>query len=280
MPELPEVETVCRVMRRALLGKRLVGVEIADDGIVYKADGPEAVQEALANRTVTGIGRHGKYWWIELDQRPWVFGHLGMTGWIRQLGAPTARLLEHGNAPLDDSDGRPRFLKFLLTAEDGERVSLTDGRRLARVWLSESPEAVPAIAKLGPDWFTSPPAAADLAERLARKKAPIKAILLDQAHFAGVGNWIADEALYQARIAPARLGMDLSSAEVKVLRKALIEIISVAVEAGAESSLFPPDWMFHHRWGGDKGEEKIGRYKILREEIGGRTTAWVPALQK
>src|SRR3954465_7570465 len=140
MPELPEVETVRRIMRRVLKGHKIVDVEVVPDTIIFGSTPPEAFVEALKGRTVTEIGRKGKYWWIELDHKPWLFGHLGMAGWIRELGASTTRLREHGNAPLDDENGRPRFLKFLLTTDEGKRISFTDARRLGRVWLSEGPE--------------------------------------------------------------------------------------------------------------------------------------------
>src|SRR5437016_3361423 len=138
MPELPEVETVCRLMRRALVGKKIKDVEIVPDTIVFGSTPSEAIKKALEGHKVKSIGRKGKTWWIGMDSAPVLFGHLGMTGWIRELGKATVRLREHGNAPLDDKEGRPRFLKLLITAEDGTRVSLTDQRRLARVWLGEA----------------------------------------------------------------------------------------------------------------------------------------------
>src|SRR5437762_3460984 len=126
MPELPEVETVCRVMRRALVGKKIKDVEVVKDTIISGAAPEAAIEKALKGRTVKKIGRRGKTWWIELNQPPILFGHLGMSGWIRELGKDTTRLKEHGNAPLDDENGRPRFLKLLITADDGTRVSFTD----------------------------------------------------------------------------------------------------------------------------------------------------------
>ena len=78
MPELPEVETVCRTMRRALVGHRITHVEVAPDDIVFGEYPRARVEDALLNRTVSKIGRKGKFWWIELeDGPPVVFGHLG-----------------------------------------------------------------------------------------------------------------------------------------------------------------------------------------------------------
>src|SRR4051812_36622723 len=111
MPELPEVESVCRLMREVLVGKKIAAAEVAADEIVLGGTPPAAVEKALVGHKVVDVGRKGKYWWIELDETPWVFGHLGMSGWIRELGKDSRRLHSHGEAPLDDEEGRPRFLK-------------------------------------------------------------------------------------------------------------------------------------------------------------------------
>jgi formamidopyrimidine-DNA glycosylase len=279
MPELPEVETVCRVMRRALVGKRIVGVEVVPDTIIFGATPPEAIMEALIGRVVKSIGRRGKTWWIETCEPPVLFGHLGMSGWIRELGKETVRLKEHGDAPLDDETGRPRFLKLLIAAEDGTRVSFTDARRLGRIWLGESARKDPKVAKLGPDAHDALPKGDAFKGLFAKRNTPVKAILMNQHVIAGIGNWVADEVLYHSRIAPQRLASSLSDPELASLRKAIVNVLRIAVEAGADDKKYPATWIFHHRWGGSRGADKIGRYKMVREEVAGRTTAWVPALQ-
>jgi formamidopyrimidine-DNA glycosylase len=268
------------MMRRVLGGKRIVRAEVAPDEIVLSNVPPEAVVRALEGRVVGDIGRKGKFWWIELDEKPWVFGHLGMSGWVRELGKESRRLHSHGEAPLDDEEGRPRFLKLLLEAEDGSRVAFTDGRRLGRLWLSEGPHVDPQVQRLGFDVHEELPSAGELAGRLARRKAPIKAVLLDQGLFAGVGNYLADEILYQAAIAPKRLASSLSGEEVGALRQAIRDILDHAVGVDADYTKFPEEWLFHHRWGGARGTETIAGRLIVREPVGGRTTAWVPDIQR
>jgi formamidopyrimidine-DNA glycosylase len=280
MPELPEVETVRRIMERVLVGHTIVDAEILPDPIMMFGVPPERIKHALEGRKVTGIGRKGKYWWIEFEDKPWLVGHLGMSGWIRELGASTIRLREHGQAPLDDEAGRPRFLKMLLTTEAGGKISFTDGRRLGRLWLTDDIENDAKMEKLGPDAWKNLPKDKPLFEILQKRKAPLKALLLDQKLFAGVGNWIADEALYQSRLSPKRLGNTLTQKEVSRLRSAIEEIITKAVEVGADKDQFPVDWLFQHRWGGSKGAEFIAGNPIIREQVGGRTTAWVPKVQK
>ncbi len=267
-------------MRRVLKGHRIVEVEVVGDDIVMGSTPPEAFVAAMQGATVTEVGRKGKYWWIELDRKPWVFGHLGMAGWIRELDAPTIRLREHGNAPLDDSSGRPRFLKLMLTAEDGHRIAFTDQRRLARLWLGDDPKADSRIKALGFDCFDELPSAKEIHAILQKRKAPIKAVLLDQGVFAGVGNWIADETLWHARIAPKRTADTLKPKEVERLREAIEMVMRVAVDCGADSAKYPSNWLFTSRWGGKKGRTEIDGKKIVREAVGGRTTAWVPSVQK
>jgi formamidopyrimidine-DNA glycosylase len=280
VPELPEVETVRRTIERALVGKKIVEAEIVPDEIVLKGIPNTLVHNTIINRTITGAGRKGKYFWLELDEKPWLFAHLGMAGWLREVGEPTIRLREHGEAPMEDETGRPRFLKMMLTAEDGRRIAMTDGRRLSRIWLCEAPEKDLAISKLGRDCFLDLPSPEEIHTRVSKKNAPIKAILLDQAIFAGIGNWIADEVLYVAGIRPSRHGSNLTLPETTKLREAIRVVISHAVAVGADKDQFPKDWLFHARWGGKSGEETLEGEKIIREQIGGRTTAWVPTKQK
>lgn len=281
MPELPEVESVCRLMRRTVQGKTIARVEVMPDEIVLSGNPPEAVAAALLGRKVVGVGRRGKFWWLELDgEGPTVFGHLGMSGWIREVGTDGKRLHSHGKAPLVDSEGRPRFLKLLIETEGGGGVAFTDSRRFARLWLGESPGTDKQVRRLGPDAYDDLPNEEELVARLKKRKAPIKAVLLDQKSFAGIGNWIADEVLYQAGIAPKRLAASLSETEVRALRESIQRVLAHAVEVDADYTQFPKTWLFEHRWGGGKGAERFVGGEIVRETVAGRTTAWVPERQK
>lgn len=280
MPELPEVETVRRTLERVLVGRKITNCEFVSDPIVFKGQPPALFEKAVMGATVTAAKRHGKYFWLELDTKPWIFAHLGMAGWLREIGASTIRLREHGNAPMEDANGRPKFLKMMLESEEGRQIAMTDGRRLARIWALDSPEKDRAIRLLGPDCYNDPMSGEQVAKAIGRRSAPIKALLLDQSLFAGVGNWIADEVLYQARIRPSREGNSLSAQECDALSAALKQVIDHAVEVGADKENFPESWLFGKRWGGKKGHPEIEGKTIVRETIGGRTTAWVPEVQK
>lgn len=279
MPELAEVETVCRLMRRILVGKRIKRVEVTADTLVFQAS-RKNIEDALVGRTVRSIGRRGKTFWIELSgPGPTVYAHLGMTGWIREVGTEGVRLQGHGDAPFDDETGRPRFLKLRIEA-GGKAVAFTDARRIGRIWLGPEPADEPRVKRLGRDAYTDLPKAAELAAVFARRRIPIKALLLAQNVLAGLGNWLVDEVLYQSRISPKRAASSLDKREVAALRRAIASVVKKAVDVGADHAKFPRTWLFEHRWGGGRGSQQIGGHRILREEVGGRTTAWVPALQK
>jgi formamidopyrimidine-DNA glycosylase len=281
MPELPEVETVRRLVRDTLQGKRITRVEVAGDAVVFGRAAPAAIESALLRRSVRDVGRRGKFFWLTLDGAgPTVFGHLGMSGWIRAVGKAGTRLHGHGDAPFDDADGRPRFLKLRIETRDGSGIAFTDPRRLGRIWLGGSPETEPRVQRLGRDAFEDLPSEAEMLALLGRRRIPIKALLLDQSALAGIGNWIADEVLYQSRIAPKRSAASLTASEVASLRRSIRSVLARAVKVGADHERFPKSWLFEHRWGGARGAERVGGEKIVREEVGGRTTAWVPTRQK
>ncbi len=283
MPELPEVETVCRIMRRVLVGARIAAAEFVPDSIVLSGIEPERYMHAVVGRQVVGVGRRGKFWWIEFESEPGfpgaLCGHLGMSGWIRELGAESARLREHGSKPFDDEEGRPRFLKLLLTTDKGGRIAFTDGRRLGRLWLADDPLADPRIAALGPDAFESMPSVAELETAFKKRSAPIKGVLMDQGFLSGIGNYLADEILYHAGVAPKRPASSLERPEIERIREQTHAILQVAIEVGADSTQFPSGWLFHHRWDGKRGPTEIDGEAIIREPVAGRTTAWVPTRQ-
>jgi len=280
MPELPEVETVRRIFDRCLTGETIAELQLPDDPIFMKQDDPARVRETLLGAKVLATGRRGKTFWFELEDRPYVVAHLGMTGIVREVTDPECQLAWRETGAFFDADGNVRFLKLQMKSSSGRVVALADGRRLARLWLADSLESDKKLSIVGRDWWLDPMTPQELHAVLSKRKAPMKALLLDQKVSAGVGNWIADEALYQARIAPNRPADSLSLKETKALVTALKAILDLAVEAGANSEKYPEDWLFHFRWGGSKGHDQIGGKPIRREELGGRTTAWVPGVQK
>jgi formamidopyrimidine-DNA glycosylase len=265
VPELPEVETARRRAERALGGRRIAAVAVARDPIVFEGVAPARVAAALRGRRVVAVRRKGKHLWLELDRRPWLLLHFGMTGSLEIYR---------------DGTPRPRFWKIEIATRDGTRLAMSDPRRLGRIRLRRSPESEDPLARLGFDVLEGLPPARELAALLARRGGPVKAVLLDQSLFAGVGNWIADEALYQAAIDPRRPASSLAPAEVARLRSRLHAIVRHAVAVGADDRRFPRTWLFHDRWGREPGARTARGERIVHLTIGGRTTAFVPSRQR
>ena len=279
MPELPEVEAARRVVERVARGRRIVGVECVDDPIVFERVPAARWRRALLGRRVGAVRRHGKHLWLELDRRPWPCLHFGMTGGFHTPGRGTLRLVAHGkNGP--GLAWPPRFMKLRLAFDDGGELAYADARRLGRVRLRDDPQREPPISLLGFDAFRELPSLGDFAALVRARSAPMKALLLDQSFAAGVGNWIADEVLYQARVAPRRPARTLSRAESSRLRRRLRAILTTAVRAGADSDRFPKTWLFHRRWDHDPLARTSTGARIRWDTIAGRTTAWVPSIQR
>jgi formamidopyrimidine-DNA glycosylase len=265
VPELPEAEAARRQVQRVLVGRRIVEAAAREDPIVFCGASARRVASRLRGRRVVAARRKGKHNWVELDRRPWLAFHFGMSG----------RLHVYRNA-----EERPRYWKLELVTDRGGRLAFTDVRRFGRIRLLEDPASEPPISLLGFDPLEGLPAAAELRRVLQRRQAPLKAVLLDQGVFAGVGNWIADEVLYQAALSPHRPAASLSVAEVSRLRRKLHAIVRHAVEVRADSDHFPSTWLFHYRWGRQADARTARAERIVHETIGGRTTAWVPARQR
>jgi formamidopyrimidine-DNA glycosylase len=259
VPELPEAEAARRLAQRVLVGRRIVAVAAREDPIVFCGTSARRVAAWLRGRRVVAARRKGKHNWLELDRRPWLAFHFGMSGHLHSYRS---------------AGDRPRFWKLELTTEEGRRVTFTDVRRFGRIRLLQDPAGEPPISLLGFDPLEGLPVVAELRRVLQRRKAPLKAVLLDQGVFAGVGNWIADEVLYQAALSPHRPAASLSVAEVSRLRRKLHAIVR------ADSDQFPPTWLFHHRWGRNAEARTARAERIIHETIGGRTTAWVPTRQR
>ncbi len=265
MPELPEVETARREVDRAARGRTIRRIVVVHDPIVFEKTPTVVLERTLVGRTINGSSRWGKHFWLELDKRPWPVFHFGMTGWMHVYRLESER---------------PRFMKLELELDDGMRIAYRDPRRIGRVRLREDPRKESPIRELGFDPLHGMPGDQFFIEEFARRKTAIKAVLLDQSFSAGVGNWIADEVLYQGAIDPRRRASDLKQTEVKRLRRLLGSIIQRAVDVGSDDSRFPRTWLFHYRWGKTKGAKDGRGEPISFGIVGGRTTAWVPARQK
>ena len=278
MPELPEVERGRRLAEAVTAGRRIAQVWCDDDPIVFDGVEPARWRRALENKRVVAARRWGKQLWLELDAPPHPLFHFGMSGGFK---TPASTPLQLKSGPREDTSvWPPRFVKIRLHLDDGGELAMTDGRRLGRILLRENPEHEPPIARLGFDPLLALPSPKRFAELLRGRGGILKSLLLDQSFAAGVGNWIADEVLFQAGIDPRRRASSLTDTEARRLRTRLGAIVKRAVGANADDSLYPRTWLFHRRWG-RQGDARTRRgERIEHVTIGGRTTAWVPARQR
>ena len=264
MPELPEVERGREVAEAVCRGRRIEAVHCPADPIALLRPAP-AIRKALLGATVARACRHGKQLWLETDRRPCVLLHFGMTGALQGY---------------DAGSPRPRFLRLELSLEGGRRLGFTDPRRFGRIGLAHEPRREPPVVHLGFDPLLGMPSLRGFRGLLARRRGNVKGVLLDQTFAAGVGNWIADEVLYQARIDPRRRVETLDEREVAALHRRIASVVRTAVAAKSVSARFPRSWLFHHRWGKDAAARTHDGRRIVHATIAGRTTAWVPERQR
>jgi formamidopyrimidine-DNA glycosylase len=226
VPELPEVETIRRQLAERLQGRTIARAEV-DDALLVSPEDPLAFSAQLEGRRIESIGRRGKYLLVELDSGDTLAMHLRMTG----------RLHWRPAAPGADDDGE-RFQRARFDLDDGSTVTFGDMRRFGRAWI------VPATlddregywsARVGIEPLSPRFTGRGLARLLERRRGPIKAVLLNQALVAGLGNMYVDEALFQARIHPLRPAGTLDAGEIRRLHRAIRERLSAAVEAGGAS---------------------------------------------
>ncbi|CAL4907920.1 unnamed protein product [Urochloa decumbens] len=277
MPELPEVETARRALQEHCAGKRIVKCAAAEDTKVIDGVARDRLEEALVGRTIDAARRKGKNLWIELDSPPHPTFQFGMAGAIYIKGV---ELSKYKRSAVSSTEEWPsKYSKLFVQMDDGLEFSFTDKRRFAKIRLVDNPEAVPPISELGPDALFEPMKLDDFMKSLGRKNVPIKSLLLDQSFISGIGNWMADEVLYQARIHPMQTASKISKDKCAALHLCIKEVIDKSLEVGADSSQFPENWIFHSR------EKKPGKAfvdgkKIDFITVGGRTSAYVPELQK
>jgi formamidopyrimidine-DNA glycosylase len=260
MPELPEVETVRRVLHERYAGKTITAVAVGKPTF-YRAPPPAAIK-ALTGATIKGFSRRGKYLVAELEGRPSVVFHLGMSG----------RITVGGESP------HVRFQMWIET----EAVRFHDARRFGRVGCH--------LPELGPEPLDAAFDAGYLWKILRKRTAPVKALIMDQRLIAGLGNIYATEALHRARVRPGRAGKSLSRAESDRLAEASREILRLGVESGGatlddEAFLDPlgrPGRMqmgvmvYGRKDCGTCGGPVVG----TRRSIGGRASLYCPSCQR
>jgi formamidopyrimidine-DNA glycosylase len=230
VPELPEVETARSLIADQALYRRIVDVDDTDT-FVCRPHSPGELRDALTGRMLTAAHRRGKTMWCEtsgvgrsIEPGPELGIHLGMGGRI-VVTFPGGEAVEGGGPAHRDAQPRkPEWNRFTLKFDDGGSLVLFDKRRLGRVRLN------PDIDALGPDAAEVTPA--EFRDLITRGSIAVKSRLLDQGKIAGVGNLLADEVLWQAKISPAAPTRSLQRKDADRLYRALESAVRSAIAKG------------------------------------------------
>ena len=221
MPEMPEVETIVRALRKRIVGQTVAGVQVGWAGSIARPS-PEAFSQQVTGRRVAEVTRRGKFTIVRLAPQKFVVVHLGMTG----------RLLvddERDLGTLEESrrDGHTRVL---IRFASGKTLRFRDVRKFGRIYLIDDPCDVPLLRDLGPEPLSDAFTPQVLGERLHRHRRQVKPLLLDQRFLAGLGNIYVDESLWQARIHPQSLSHTLNADQVLRLHCAIRKVLTQAID--------------------------------------------------
>ncbi|MGB0409760.1 MAG: Fpg/Nei family DNA glycosylase [Opitutales bacterium] len=264
MPELAEVE----YYRKQWLpghGQEVASVRLQAEKRVFREADTAALKAKLIGQALTHSETHGKQMLFIFGGRHWLGVHLGMTG---------RTCMEDGNYAPAQHD------HLVLKMRSGIQLVFSDPRMFGRIRFASGGDAPEWWAGLPPavlsDAFTLDYMRAFLARRA---RAPLKAVLLMQETFPGVGNWMADEILWRCRIHPAARAGALGPKKCIELFDTVREVCEDAMRVIGTNWGRPPDrWLFNHRWK-DGGSCPATGKPLRRREIGGRTTCWSPAWQ-
>ena len=246
MPELPEAERA-RITLESALGRRIAAVDDSDT-YVSRPHMPGEIADALKGHTFQSAHRRGKFMWLETEDGPALGLHLGMAGRI-----------------VVDPKDTSRWDRFTVQFDDGGRLVLRDKRRLGRAVLN------PDYSHVGPD--AALVSRDEFRRRVGAGRAPVKARLLDQKAISGVGNLLADQALWQARLSPQRITGSLSAEELDRLRREVRSAVRSAIRKGGAHT---------GRFIAARTKEGVcprDGHPLERARIGGRTTYWCPECQ-
>jgi formamidopyrimidine-DNA glycosylase len=193
--------------------------------------------------------------------------------------------------PGEEAQWPPKYWKFQIETDSNPKVEVafTDARRFGRVRLVDCPgdqiRKTSPLVENGPDPVIDVDIFTEkfLNSKMTSRHVSIKALLLDQSFLSGIGNWVGDEVLYQARLHPEQYSDEFTDAQIKALYKSIRHVCQTAVDLLGDSDQFPDDWIFNYRWG--KGSKDAvtklpNGEKLAFLTVGGRTSCYAPNLQK
>jgi formamidopyrimidine-DNA glycosylase len=263
MPELAEVEFFRRRWD-AGLGKPVLRVHLNAEKRVLRGVDAATLQRALTGAKLLASEGHGKKMLFRFSREVWLGVHLGMTGKLS----------------VEAADFTPDKHDHLVLFQRERALVFHDPRQFGRIQFHQGKSAPAWWEDLPPQPQTKDFTRAFVEKFFARRrKVPIKAALLMQEAFAGIGNWMADEILWRARVNPKRRVESLTAAQVAELWKQTRWVSREAIKRIAPAYADPPKgWLFNERWG-RRGVCPRDGAALNRAEVGGRTTAWCPVCQ-
>ncbi len=278
MPELPEVETVCRGLSHLLVGRKLVRVEVRRKNL--RIPFPINFAQKLQGRRIDNIYRRAKYIIINLDDGQAVIAHLGMSGRMTTVN-PGQPIATHDHV--------------IFQADDGTEVRFNDPRRFGLMTLSPQDEldSHKLFKDQGPDPLGNAFTPHVLAAALKGRTSAIKTALLDQRIVVGLGNIYVCEALFRAGLSPKRKSGTVNLARTQILvphiRDVLVEAIKVGgsslrdhIQPNGELGYFQHNWRVYGREGEmcRNAAAHGGKGTIKRIVQAARSTFYCPACQK
>ncbi|HVA76504.1 MAG TPA: bifunctional DNA-formamidopyrimidine glycosylase/DNA-(apurinic or apyrimidinic site) lyase [Candidatus Binataceae bacterium] len=218
MPELPEVESLRRILRRSAVGRVIVGARISQIALRRKPPGDFAAQ--IAGRRIREIARRAKYLIVDLDGDHVILVHLGMSG-----------SLTHRRAGFDSAGFDPRHDHIEFFLDDATRIVFNDPRRfgLVRLLARDAMDSSAELRAIGPEPFSAEFNARYLADKARGRRGAIKNLIMDQRIVAGIGNIYASEILFRARVRPTRRAGRVNAAEMKQIAAFTTEILRAAI---------------------------------------------------
>lgn len=223
MPELPEVETTVRALRRAVLGKKIKSANSETHQLFENKSILDAINTLLTGDIIKSIDRHGKYLIFDLQSGRTLVAHMKMTGHFLVI-----------NKKLNIKN--QNYVRLEIVFADNTKLLFSDARKFGRIWILADGELESFFAKrnLAHDAVSKLCTKGYLYTQLSKKRA-IKALLLDQTCIAGIGNIYSDEILWAARIHPQRKGRDLVRKEIDAIFRAMGDILKEGIRAGGSS---------------------------------------------
>ena len=287
MPELPEVETIKRVLEKAIVGKTIKNIEVRKAKI-FQGDAREVIGE-----TIEGIERRGKMLIIKLSGGQALVVHFKLTGqmvWAeeKEIGKRKKEKVILGHPIPFAGTELPAKTTHVIFEIDGGRLFYNDLRQFGWIKVVKL-DQLDKLDQLGPEPFDKEFTTEYLEGIFSRTSKPIKLVLMDQTKIAGVGNIYANEALFEAGILPTRPAKKLGNEEIKKLRKAIIKVLEEGIKYGGSSAKDeayikptgePGSYQQHFRVYQRAGEKcrKCGTI-IKRINLGGRGTFWCEKCQ-